>query len=674
MKDYRKLVSRNAPDGLIGFALPKLCMAGLVYETTWAVDDSMAAVLSDEVKKRKMVRITCSECGRSAVLEYAPPVHTWIPKKPTYGFYHPEYPGEGVRHGDDTTCPICGTEVNVRLSSKVGRGEFVADETVVMSSSLLPGEPGERPLVLTVWQVRRNVNRYGYERYKVEPLEAYVFERMAAYKLMGWVNSYSGSCGYRVQVCREWRQPKRWSESFGLCRTIFGLTPELMEESCLHNSKFDVYMKDHTWINEKSPVPYLRLYQMFPQVENLIVRGAGYLLNEMLCEAIQQNDWEANCRGLPVLPDLWLEGEVRPAQMLGLTKEEFRACLEQHWGLYHLRIYVKAKMAGDRMRIPEDITLLHRYGGEDVDSIIGQAPVGKTLRYLLRQIEAWGAANDPYNEYEDYMPEDDRLNAAFLADYWRMADEAGWDLSVPDIRWPRKLITAHDRAMAAQKVRESTIMRKAFRVRWEALGKYCYASGDLMIFPAASQKELNQEGQMLHHCVAGYGKDHAAGKTAIFFIRRVSDPETPYFTLELDEKKQVVRQNRGKHNCARTEEVQAFEAEWLAWIKKGCKREKDGSPIGARPPEHDSGKCGGKRSRADGPERGRAQGSEAARRPAQSGTQAKPGKAGSPGKGRARERRETCRKAGRAERTLRGRGKPHVAQPPEHDRKERGVA
>ena len=95
----------------------------------------------------------------------------------------------------------------------------------------------------------------------------------------------------------------------------------------------------------------------------------------------------------------------------------------------------------------------------------------------------------------------------------------------------------------------------------------------------ARQRELTEEGDALHHCVSSYGKRHAAGETAIFFIRRASKPGTPYYTLELDERALKVRQNRGSYNRARTPEVQAFEEKWLAWLQSGCQRDKKGRPV-----------------------------------------------------------------------------------------------
>ena len=59
----------------------------------------------------------------------------------------------------------------------------------------------------------------------------------------------------------------------------------------------------------------------------------------------------------------------------------------------------------------------------------------------------------------------------------------------------------------------------------------------------------------------------AAGTKAIFFIRRRSARQTPYFTLELDVKTLKVMQNRGLRNCERSEDVVAFEEKWLNYIR-----------------------------------------------------------------------------------------------------------
>lgn len=170
-------------------------------------------------------------------------------------------------------------------------------------------------------------------------------------------------------------------------------------------------------------------------------------------------------------------------------------------------------------------------------------------------------------------------DAQLLTDYWTMAEMLGRDLADQSVKYPVDLIAAHDRATELMEQKKTEGAADLFRVRRRLLKKYTYVAHGLLIRPAASQRELTAEGDALHHCVGTYGERHAAGKTAIFFIRRTDRPRESYFTLELDEKKLEVRQNRGNHNCSRTPEVEAFEREWLEWVRAGAPRDRNGRPL-----------------------------------------------------------------------------------------------
>lgn len=98
-----------------------------------------------------------------------------------------------------------------------------------------------------------------------------------------------------------------------------------------------------------------------------------------------------------------------------------------------------------------------------------------------------------------------------------------------------------------------------------------YVSGALLIRPAASPKELRQESKVLGHCVRTYAGRVQAGGTSILFIRKTEDPDTPYFTLELNAQGRIV-QCRGNHNCAYPDDVAAFINEWYEWWKKLMKK------------------------------------------------------------------------------------------------------
>ena len=133
---------------------------------------------------------------------------------------------------------------------------------------------------------------------------------------------------------------------------------------------------------------------------------------------------------------------------------------------------------------------------------------------------------------------------------------------------PKDLIAAHDKTQAEVKEKESRELSDNIAAQAKKHAGLCFTDEEagLLIRPAASHRELIREGEQLHHCVAGYAKDFAAGRTLILFIRHIDKPDEPFFTLEWRGGK--VAQNRGLRNCARTPEVTKFEAAWLNYIRE----------------------------------------------------------------------------------------------------------
>ena len=567
--DYRSLVPRTPPEGLREWVLEncrsELDRHGLVYEAEYVRDNSLLQVLNEwpQPRKAKMVRVACSCCGESIFLNWGKD------EKYGYGFVLPDdeegdWPHTVTAAGDEARCPMCGEKVLVNKRSAV-RDYYVAAECLVMSAAVL--EAGE--LVLTGWTVQRRVYKSGAERLEFLPAEAYVFTPTDCFQLMGWRNGCSGHGGYFIQYEGKWRQPKAWAEDWGQEEHIFGLSPELIGRSCLPHCKLDVYMDPRPGAKHY-PVAWLRLYQARPNVEAVLLHGLPRVLDDLIAEKSTKADWEKNDRDRLELPEIdWTQ--TRPAQMLHLTKEELRMARCQDWGTLFWNLFVGTKRAGEVLTA-EDIQNAFRLGDEHLSMLIPRGQVGKSIRYLLRQCEA--LAVDCDDAGADPIPD-----AQLLTDYWTMAETLGRDLSKASVKYPADLVAAHDRASDLMWQKETDAMAELFRVRRRLLKKYTYVAHGLLIRPAATQRELTAEGDALHHCVGTYGERHAKGQTAIFFIRRTARPRESYFTLELDEEKLEVRQNRGRNNCARTPEVEAFEKEWLAWVRAGAPRDRNGRPL-----------------------------------------------------------------------------------------------
>ena len=579
----RKLIPREPPEGFLEWAAKELCgdldTYGMLYEQEWVEDWGLEQLLDEYARprKRRMVRVECSCCGYRDLYHYGK-LSGW--NRGGYGFVLPESYAEvegGTVYGDgeNILCPQCGTPVLIRKRAAVKKNGdcFVTASSQAMSAAVV-GE--DRLLVLTGWVIQRRAGIGGGSRLSAIPAEAYVFSAAECAQLIGWRNGYSGTAGYFVEYAKVWRQPKDWTERWGQEEHIFGLTPELVAGSCLPHCKLDVYMAHRPGVNHY-PVAWLRLCQAHPNVEAALMHGLPRVLDDLIRDHTQEHRWTDNKRGQLDLPELdW--NQTRPAQMLHLTKDELRLAREQDWGVLFWDLFRYSKAAGEALT-GQDIENAFYLGDEHVGQLVGRGPVAKSIRYLLRQCGQREDAYVPELEDEDPAPDVAIPDVQTLLDYWDMAEQLGQDLTNAQVRFPRDLFAAHDEAAAQMQKRKEAGRAGLFRLRRKYLSKWSFSADGLLIRPAASQQELTDEGNRLHHCVSTYGQRHAEGESAIFFIRRKSRPGEPYYTLELDEKKRTVRQNRGLRNCPRTPEVQAFEDLWLSWVRAGAPRDERGKPV-----------------------------------------------------------------------------------------------
>ena len=90
---------------------------------------------------------------------------------------------------------------------------------------------------------------------------------------------------------------------------------------------------------------------------------------------------------------------------------------------------------------------------------------------------------------------------------------------------------------------------------------------NLGIFIPESLAELTMEGKILHHCVGSYKRDVALQKEGILFLRKLSCPDTPYYTLDVVKEsngKYQVRQCHGNCNSNPTPEIVETLQQWAA--------------------------------------------------------------------------------------------------------------
>lgn len=77
--------------------------------------------------------------------------------------------------------------------------------------------------------------------------------------------------------------------------------------------------------------------------------------------------------------------------------------------------------------------------------------------------------------------------------------------------------------------------------------KYEYEDDVYIIRLPKDSNEIIREGDRQHICIGGYTSRHALGNTNLFFLRCKSEPETPFYAIEMDSTKRIV-QIHGRYN------------------------------------------------------------------------------------------------------------------------------
>lgn len=128
-------------------------------------------------------------------------------------------------------------------------------------------------------------------------------------------------------------------------------------------------------------------------------------------------------------------------------------------------------------------------------------------------------------------------------DYYRMNDLME---NTNFEKYPRYLKTFHDITSRNFKFVEDKVARKQFEERKNELKVYEWEDKEFKIVAPESTKDIVEEGQKLHHCVASYAKSVCEGRTQIVFLRANEAPEIPLVTVEI--KDGVIRQAYGLSN------------------------------------------------------------------------------------------------------------------------------
>jgi hypothetical protein len=290
--------------------------------------------------------------------------------------------------------------------------------------------------------------------------------------------------------------------------------------------KFLKLYKQGAWDAEN----YLIEYRKHPVLESFLKLGFNNIALHYLKSGFTKHDY-ANNREVNKLN----EGERELHKVLGLNKQQFTLLNSVKNPTMELYECIKANKT-PKMYSKDQYELVNKhcqstYRCEKMFELFKDVSYKKVMKYLK---------NNKTDIYLDYIDFCRKLN---------------WDLGNDFVAFPKNLQVSHDEAQSLISEEEKKNQIEAInKLLPDIARKYNFEYKDLLVVAPKDAKEYIRESQALHNCISkNYMHSMADAKCFIVFIRKVSEPDKPYFAMEIASNR--VCQVRGMNNCTPPEDV-----------------------------------------------------------------------------------------------------------------------
>ena len=267
-----------------------------------------------------------------------------------------------------------------------------------------------------------------------------------------------------------------------------------------------------------------------------------------------------------------------PVEILGIPKNYISILREIDGTSSELRLLKQCKSDKILPHAKDIHEFYQKFGGNDelLGVINRHMSIRKFIKYMDKQRKslpkhketpchaAWGYSRN-YSQKERLQEGYKNISKDWL-DYISWCATLKYNLKDMYVLLPPDFGKTHDRVMKEyqafkdeqerkRKAEMEKLIKEALAVAGNLPAMVLKAKGLMIILPKSGD-EIKEEGRVLHHCVGTYVERVAKGETMILFVRKESEPSSPYFTLEYRDGKVI--QCRGKNNCPMTGDVKAF--------------------------------------------------------------------------------------------------------------------
>lgn len=436
-----------------------------------------------------------------------------------------EFKTVGLKHNKQTECPVCKSTCTVKSSGRgrkylVDRGYFVYYEKSLIDPNVVVarGIFAERSYRLDYKNVKTVCDAtawYVFEMGKSIMLTEGAYWKGEKYKKTSKVYSFFD-------------------------HTSFASIHKEYSRKSIKKAVKDTPFQYSTWekYNHEDMTEFFDLYSKAPCIEYLTKEG----FSDIVCDKLE---------GYPTFRTINWRGKTI-FKVLKISKQDLKElkCQSVQLTFSFLQVFQDVKKHKWNLDTKEIANVTRDYWNyyDSLLKVSKYSSMRKIINYLEKQYTYYNKVRNTRNYYDKGGV---LIN---FRDYISDCVALGMDINNTRVLFPKNLYTAHQNTIKQIKIQQDRQYDILIKDRAKLLEKYIFNKNGLIIRPAESSKELIDEGAALHHCVGTYAKRYAKGDTNIFVIRKETEPDKPYFTMEVNKYNEIV-QVRGKNNRSPEEEV-----------------------------------------------------------------------------------------------------------------------
>lgn len=446
-----------------------------------------------------------------------------------------------VRSGDKVTCPVCHKKCTAKPYRKyLNSNGFCNRETIMYL----------QPFKGTRFCAREFIVVYIYTLGKIKP---YI-------RIKELVRTTCDFDGQEMRVQEQYTYDEDykggdWRKDFyKSVNSSLQLYPGTLNKIFKRVKGFNKWHIDYGKIAKQcNPVGFANLYDVVNKVAclpNMLNNGLVELARDVIAHRYNTSLYDLSKGSL--------------SKSFGITKDDLKILKPLNVSYREFELYKAYQSTGRKIDFEElkeffEVSSIINCNTAEMLSILQRSSLRKFCQFFRK----WESENCTSQDKDSWW-DPRRHFFSDYKDYIRNATLLEYDLSNSEVLFPKNLKQAHDLAYSIinDKELKNAELPQIARQYESYSNLYSYEDKNYCIMPPSRHNDLKNEGKTLCHCVATYAKKVATEKAIILFIRKTSEKEKPYFTLELNPVTLRIEQCRGFENCSYPNEVKKFMDKW----------------------------------------------------------------------------------------------------------------